>query len=56
MRKLSIAFFVILLTCFSSAEPINDTIACIKAYIDSFQKDLDPTIFRIFKSAFPNTL
>lgn len=36
--------------------PINDTIACVKAYIDSFQKDLDPKIFTIFKSAFPNTL
>lgn len=38
------------------AAPINDTIACVKAYIDGFQKDLDPKIFTIFKSAFPNTL
>lgn len=36
--------------------PINDTIACVKAYIDSFKNDLDPKIFTLFKNAFPNTL
>jgi meiotically up-regulated gene 157 (Mug157) protein len=36
--------------------PINDTIACVQAYIDTFQKDLDPKIFAVFKKAFPNTL
>ena len=50
-----IIFLVLLLSCTMSA-PINDTIDCIKAYIDTFKNDLDPKIYTIFKSAFPNTL
>lgn len=47
--------FGILATVILSA-PIDDTIACIKTYIDSFKNDLNPDIFRVFKKAFPNTL
>lgn len=56
MRVFAVILIILsLFDCLKSA-PINDTIACVKAYIDTFQKDLDPKIFKIFKSAFPNTL
>lgn len=55
--KITLIFIVsIALAQLADSAPINDTIACVRAYIDSFQKDLDPKIFKIFKKAFPNTL
>ena len=35
---------------------LQDTINCIKKYIDGFKSSLDPKLFAIFKEAFPNTL
>lgn len=56
MKMILFITMLILLARQSSQAGINDTIACVKAYIDTFQKDLDPKIFTVFKSAFPNTL
>mgnify|MGYP006995455753 CR=1 FL=1 len=51
----ALLLIAVLLNLIYSA-PINDTIDCVKAYINGFEKDLDPKIFTIFKKAFPNTL
>lgn len=56
MKVLTLITISMLLIIITKQAPINDTIDCVKAYIDGFQKDLDPKIFTIFKSAFPNTL
>ena len=53
MKIILIFVVLIALAQLADSAPINDTIACVRAYIDSFQKDLDP---KIFKKAFPNTL
>jgi meiotically up-regulated gene 157 (Mug157) protein len=52
--QIILAFTLFLLL--SASAPINDTINCVRAYIDTFEKDLDPKIFAVFKKAFPNTL
>jgi meiotically up-regulated gene 157 (Mug157) protein len=54
--KIDIILVGTLLILICQPAPINDTIACVRAYIDTFQNDLDPKIFAIFKNAFPNTL
>lgn len=56
MKGIIKCFLLAVLVVSSQQAPINDTIACVKAYIDSFKNDLDPKIFTLFKSAFPNTL
>jgi meiotically up-regulated gene 157 (Mug157) protein len=54
--KIDIILLGTLLILITQTAPINDTIACVRAYIDTFQTDLDSKIFAIFKKAFPNTL
>ena len=56
MKGIFLSIFLAALVISSQQAPINDTIACVKAYIESFKNDLDPKIFTLFKSAFPNTL
>jgi meiotically up-regulated gene 157 (Mug157) protein len=54
--KIEILLGIIFVITICRTAPINDTIACVQAYIDTFEKDLDPKIFTVFKKAFPNTL
>ena len=43
------------MSCLQAAD-IQETIACIKQYIDSFKNDMEPRIFNTFKNSYPNTL
>ena len=45
MRNIFLAIFLLSLVTMGAQTPINDTIACVKAYIETFRNDLDEKIF-----------
>lgn len=47
---------LLLALCLPALATLQDTIDCVKAYIQTFEHSLDPKLFAIFKNSFPNTL
>ena len=47
---------ILLLLALAFSSDLNDTLKCVRDYINSFQSSMDPHVFRVFSKAFPNTL
>ena len=51
-----LATLLLLLCPTAAASDIQETIDCVKAYIEKFKNKMEPQLFAIFEKSFPNTL